>query len=234
MEPPNSANKRRAYPRSSGTESRPPCFPVPRAAPAPDASSSSQSGIIHTNTNTSEAPCSPSASLPRSDGLDDDDDDDNDNDNNDNNNNNNNNGHPDCLLHDLVPLHDDLRTWLEHTGFWDVDYRRGILADVRRLRGLEAERASVLMRIRDSKPANPTDGESTALVPVTAAPSGTGGTTSCPPTSTSTSASASTSTSNSNSTSVSVRPKPATQQANYAPIGPVRRHMPSRATKKSE
>ncbi|KAG5980626.1 hypothetical protein E4U55_003831, partial [Claviceps digitariae] len=62
--------------------------------------------------------------------------------------------HQDCPLKDLLPLHDDLRTWLDHTSFWDLDYRRGILADVRRLKGLEAERATVLMRIRDSKPAD--------------------------------------------------------------------------------
>ncbi|KAG6040271.1 hypothetical protein E4U41_001108, partial [Claviceps citrina] len=77
----------------------------------------------------------------------------------------------DCLLNDLLHVHDDLRTWLEHTGFWDMDYRRAILAGVRHLKGLEAEKTRVLMRMRDSKPGD-TAADATALFPVPVAATG--------------------------------------------------------------
>lgn len=90
-------------------------------------------------------PCSPSPSPPRSDES---------------------IADPDSLLNDLVRANDDLRAWLEHTGFWDTAYRQTILADVRQLQGLELEKAKVLTRIRDSKPSADPAADSTALLPV--------------------------------------------------------------------
>ncbi|KAG5927837.1 hypothetical protein E4U42_001722 [Claviceps africana] len=117
----------------------------PRSPSIPTPESSSQPGTIISN---HEMPSPPSTCPPRS--------------------NDDTTQPPDQLLDELTPLHDDLRTWLDHTGFWDASYRRGILADVRRLQGLDAERATVLMRIRDSKPADDLAAESAPLVPVTA------------------------------------------------------------------
>ncbi|KAG5930116.1 hypothetical protein E4U53_002299, partial [Claviceps sorghi] len=111
--------------------------------PTPEASS--RSDIISNHTSNEEMSSSPSTSSD-------------------------NDGHPDRLLNELIALHDDLRTWLDHTGFWDVAYRRGILADVRRLQGLDAERATVLTRLREGKPADAPAAESASLVPVTAVP----------------------------------------------------------------
>ncbi|KAG6030545.1 hypothetical protein E4U40_007816 [Claviceps sp. LM458 group G5] len=119
---------------------------------------SSQSGSIQTNNATTNPTSFSSASSvrPRSNGDDDDDEEDDSTDD------------LDGLLSDVISVHDDLATWLQHTGFWDVDYRRAMLADVRRLKGLEAERASVLNRIRASKPGI-AGGEAPALVPIAAA-----------------------------------------------------------------
>ncbi|KAG6320946.1 hypothetical protein E4U22_002632 [Claviceps purpurea] len=118
----------------------------------------SQSGSIQTNIATTNPTSFSSASSvrPRSNGDDDDDEEDDSTDD------------LDGLLSDVISVHDDLATWLQHTGFWDVDYRRAMLADVRRLKGLEAERASVLNRIRASKPGI-TGGDAPALVPIAAA-----------------------------------------------------------------
>ncbi|KAG6064966.1 hypothetical protein E4U32_007908 [Claviceps aff. humidiphila group G2b] len=118
----------------------------------------SQSGSIQTNNATTNPTSFSSASSvrPRSNGDDDGDDEDDSTDD------------LDGLLSDVISVHDDLATWLQHTGFWDVDYRRAMLADVRRLKGLEAERASVLNRIRASKPGI-TGGDAPALVPIAAA-----------------------------------------------------------------
>ncbi|KAG6302451.1 hypothetical protein E4U09_002929 [Claviceps aff. purpurea] len=119
----------------------------------------SQSGSIQTNIATTNPTSFSSASSvrPRSNGDDDDDEEEADS-----------TDDLDGLLSDVISVHDDLATWLQHTGFWDVDYRRAMLADVRRLKGLEAERASVLNRIRASKPGI-TGGDAPALVPIAAA-----------------------------------------------------------------
>ncbi|KAG6086168.1 hypothetical protein E4U33_007814 [Claviceps sp. LM78 group G4] len=125
---------------------------------------SSQSGSIQTNNGTTNPTSFSSASSvrPRSNGDDDDDDEEEEEEEVDSTDD------LDGLLSDVISVHDDLATWLQHTGFWDVDYRRAMLADVRRLKGLEAERASVLNRIRASKPGI-AGGEAPALVPIAAA-----------------------------------------------------------------
>jgi hypothetical protein len=59
---------------------------------------------------------------------------------------------PQSALQELLKVHSELKTWLEHTGFFDIDHRRRVLDGVRQLRGLEEERVKVLQKIQSSKP----------------------------------------------------------------------------------
>ncbi|KAK2612979.1 hypothetical protein QQS21_000908 [Conoideocrella luteorostrata] len=63
---------------------------------------------------------------------------------------------PEAELHDLLSRHADLKTWLQYTGFFDLEHRREKLDYVRELNGLEAERAKVLLKIRHSRPSEQT------------------------------------------------------------------------------
>ncbi|KID77876.1 YTH domain-containing protein 1 [Metarhizium brunneum] len=59
---------------------------------------------------------------------------------------------PHTALQELVKVDDELRLWLDHTGFFDLAHRKRVLDGVRELQGLEAERAKVLEKIQSSKP----------------------------------------------------------------------------------
>ncbi|KAG6008891.1 hypothetical protein E4U21_003703 [Claviceps maximensis] len=190
MDSSDPANARYTFPRSPTSESRPPSTSISRSIPTPDASPS-QSDISNAD-NTPDMRCSSPTPLERRE--------------------------DDSSIRGLTPVHDDLRTWLEHTGFWDAEYRRSILADVRRLRGLEAERAKVLVRIRDSKPPDTADAQSPARLPVAASSSRSDeATVSCHPTSTSTS-----------SVSMAATPRADTT------TGPARKQMPLRPIAKKD
>lgn len=52
----------------------------------------------------------------------------------------------------LAQDEDDLQLWLDHTGFFDLQYRKEILASVRELKAIELAKAKVMMRIRNSRP----------------------------------------------------------------------------------
>ncbi|QPH11052.1 hypothetical protein C2857_002617 [Epichloe festucae Fl1] len=127
-----------------------PSKPASHTAPSSPAAESQPSSSAFQSDTTPEVPVSPSTSLPRSDeGVTD----------------------PDSMLQALLTAHDDLRTWLDHTGFFDPDHRRTILAYVRQLKGLEAEKAKVLVKIRDSRPADnntPLDAVSVSVSPAPA------------------------------------------------------------------
>lgn len=69
---------------------------------------------------------------------------------------------PHTTLQGLLKVHDELRIWLDHTGFFDLEHRRRVLDGVRELQGLEAERAKVLQKIQSSKPVEMTVPESSA------------------------------------------------------------------------
>lgn len=72
---------------------------------------------------------------------------------------------PQTTLQELLNVHDELRIWLDHTGFFDLEHRKRVLDGVRELKGLEAERAKVLHKIQSSKPVD-------SIVPESSAPSG--------------------------------------------------------------
>ncbi|KHN99034.1 YT521-B-like family protein [Metarhizium album ARSEF 1941] len=52
----------------------------------------------------------------------------------------------------LLVVDDELKLWLDHTGFFDLAHRKRVLDGVRELHGLEAEKAKVLKKIQSSKP----------------------------------------------------------------------------------
>ncbi|TWU75037.1 hypothetical protein ED733_006367 [Metarhizium rileyi] len=61
---------------------------------------------------------------------------------------------PQASLQELLENHEELRIWLDHTGFFDHGHRKRVLDGVRELQGLEAEKAKVLQKIQSSKPSD--------------------------------------------------------------------------------